>query len=257
MRSPEEGVDPRGVTVPAPETVGDCPEGPVTGDPVVVVLDYGAGNVRSVSRALEAAGARVVLTHEKDAVLDADGLVVPGVGAFQAVMDGLCAVGAIPLIERRLMGGRPVLGICVGLQVLFDRGVEHGEQSEGLGQWPGVVERLKAPVVPHMGWSTVQPPAETQLFRGIEDQRFYFVHSYAVQEWDFPVASEHMLPPQITWSEHGSRFIAAVENGALCATQFHPEKSGEAGLQLLRNWIATLPTTGRLDPPNPSLTRDS
>lgn len=247
MRSPEEGVTPEGKTISAPETVGP----PVTQSTqtvsTVVVLDYGAGNVRSAVRALEAAGSRVLLTRDKQAVLDADGLVVPGVGAFKAVVDGLREVGAVGLIERRLMGGRPVLGICVGLQVLFEQGVEHGEQTQGLGEWPGVVERLNAPVVPHMGWNTVQPPEQTQLFQGIQDERFYFVHSYGVQEWNFTVGSEHMVPPQVTWAEHGSPFIAAVENGPLCATQFHPEKSGEAGLQLLRNWISTLPITGRLD----------
>lgn len=247
MREASDGVTPEGKTIPAPETVGAGPTGSTHAEPVVVVLDYGAGNVRSAVRALEAAGARVLLTRDKQAVLDADGLVVPGVGAFRAVVDGLREVGAVPLIERRLMGGRPVLGICVGLQVLFDRGVEHGEETEGLGQWPGTVERLRAPVVPHMGWNTVRTPPETELFKGIEDQRFYFVHSYGVQDWNFEVGSSHMVPPQVTWSEHGAPFVAAVENGALCATQFHPEKSGEAGLQLLRNWIATLPTTGRLD----------
>lgn len=247
MRKPEEGVAADGKTIAAPETVG-TPVAPSTQtQPTVVVLDYGAGNVRSAVRALEAAGARVLLTRDKQAVLDADGLVVPGVGAFKAVVDGLREVGAVALIERRLMGGRPVLGICVGLQVLFEQGVEHGEQTQGLGEWPGVVERLNAPVVPHMGWNTVQPPQQTQLFKGIQHERFYFVHSYGVQQWDFTVGSEHMVPPQVTWAEHGCRFIAAVENGPLSATQFHPEKSGEAGLQLLRNWISTLPVTGRLE----------
>ncbi|MEX5235901.1 imidazole glycerol phosphate synthase subunit HisH [Kocuria arenosa] len=215
--------------------------------PTVTVLDYGAGNVRSAVRALEAAGADVVLSADPEAVLDADGLVVPGVGAFAAVMDGLRSVDGLRLIGRRLAGGRPVLGICVGLQVLFDSGVEHGRETEGMGEWPGVVERLKADVVPHMGWNTVEPPEGSVLFRGIEDQRFYFVHSYGVQEWDFPQSIQKMQPPQVTWSDHGGRFIAAVENGALCATQFHPEKSSEAGIQLLRNWLGTLPRTGRLD----------
>ncbi|WP_260853625.1 imidazole glycerol phosphate synthase subunit HisH [Kocuria palustris] len=234
--------------MPAAHTVGEpLPEQPASEAASVVVLDHGAGNVRSAVRALEEAGARVLLTRDPDLVLGADGLVVPGVGAFEAVADGLRAIGAVRLIERRLMGGRPVLGICVGLQVLFDRGVEHGVETEGLAQWPGVVERLDAPVVPHMGWNTVEPPGTTVLFEGLEHERFYFVHSYAVQRWEFQQNSEHMLPPQVTWSQHGGRFIAAVENGALSATQFHPEKSGRAGLQLLRNWLATLPRTGRLD----------
>ncbi|RKQ33327.1 imidazole glycerol phosphate synthase subunit HisH [Kocuria tytonis] len=215
--------------------------------PSVVVLDYGAGNVRSAVRALEAAGARVRLSADPRDVLDADGLVVPGVGAFEAVMAGLRSVDAPRLIDRRLSGGRPVLGICVGLQVMFDRGVEHGRQTEGLGQWPGTVERLAAPVIPHMGWNTVRPPQDSVLFRGLETERFYFVHSYGVQDWEFDQSIERMRPPAVTWSEHGTPFVAAVENGALSATQFHPEKSSHAGIALLRNWLSTLPRTGRMD----------
>ncbi|MDO4887143.1 MAG: imidazole glycerol phosphate synthase subunit HisH [Actinomycetaceae bacterium] len=206
----------------------------------LAVLDAGTGNVRSVVRALERVGARVELTADPDAVLEADGLVVPGVGAFGAVMEKLRAVGGDRLIERRLAGGRPVLGICVGLQVLFERGVERGEH-EGLGQWPGVVEPLDAPVVPHMGWSHVQPAPGTGLFRGIESERFYFVHSYAVlSDPAQQLNGGPTAPPLVTWAEHGSRFVAAVENGPLSATQFHPEKSGDAGAQLLENWLDTL-----------------
>ena len=215
--------------------------------PSVVVLDYGAGNVRSAVRALEAAGARVRLSADPQDVLDADGLVVPGVGAFEAVMEGLRSVDAPRLIDRRVSGGRPVLGICVGLQVMFDRGVEHGRETAGLAQWPGTVERLAAPVVPHMGWNTVRPPEDSVLFTGLENERFYFVHSYGVQDWAFDQSIEVMTPPAVTWSEHGTPFVAAVENGPLSATQFHPEKSSHAGIALLRNWLATLPRTGRLD----------
>ncbi|TDE90852.1 imidazole glycerol phosphate synthase subunit HisH [Occultella glacieicola] len=200
--------------------------------PTVVVLDYGSGNVRSAVRALERVGAQVELTADPDAVAAADGLVVPGVGAFAAVMTGLREVGAARMIERRLSGGRPVLGICVGQQVLFSAGVEHGERTEGLDQWPGVVERLDASVVPHMGWSTVTPPTDSVLFEGIADERFYFVHSYAAR-----TAPDYA---RVTWATHGVEFVAAVENGALSATQFHPEKSGDAGAHLLRNWLATL-----------------
>ena len=215
--------------------------------PSVVVLDYGAGNVRSAVRALEAAGARVRLSADPRDVLDADGLVVPGVGALEAVMEGLRSVDAPRLIDRRVSGGRPVLGICVGLQVMFDRGVEHGRETAGLAQWPGTVERLAAPVVPHMGWNTVRPPEDSVLFNGLENERFYFVHSYGVQDWAFDQSIEVMAPPAVTWSEHGTPFVAAVENGPLSATQFHPEKSSHAGIALLRNWLATLPRTGRLD----------
>lgn len=208
--------------------------------PKVTVLDYGSGNIRSAVRALEHVGAEVTLSAASDDVLNADGLVVPGVGAFAAVMQGLKDVDALRMIGRRVAGGRPVLGICVGLQILFEEGVEHGVRTEGMGEWPGTVERLKADVVPHMGWNTVDPPAESVLFEGIEDERFYFVHSYGVQEWNFDVTQPAMRPPLVTWSTHGGPFIAAVENGPLSATQFHPEKSGDAGAQLLRNWISSV-----------------
>ncbi len=208
--------------------------------PSVVVLDYGSGNLRSVVRALERAGAEVTLTSDFDTCLAADGLVVPGVGAYAACMRGLEAVKGPRLIGRRLAGGRPVLGICVGMQVLFERGVEHGVETEGCDEWPGVVERLQAPVVPHMGWNTVEVPDGSALFAGVEAERFYFVHSYGVREWALETTG-HTRPPLVTWAEHGGdRFVAAVENGPLCATQFHPEKSGDAGAALLRNWVGTL-----------------
>lgn len=211
--------------------------------PRVVVLDYGSGNVRSAVRALERVGADVELTADRAAAEGCDGLVVPGVGAFAAVAEQLRAVRGDQIVDRRLAGGRPVLGICVGHQVMFERSTEHGQEHvEGLGQWPGVVERLPAEVVPHMGWNTVAPPAGTVLFKGVEDERFYFVHSFAVQRWEFVERQgEHrQAPPGVTWSEHGVRFVAAVENGVLSATQFHPEKSGDAGAQLLENWVRTL-----------------
>lgn len=206
----------------------------------VVVLDYGSGNVRSAVRALEAAGAEVELTADPDKVQAADGLVVPGVGAYASVMDQLTKLGALRWIGRRIAGGKPVLGICVGHQIFFDEGVEHGVKTAGIGEWPGTVERLQADVIPHMGWNTVRPPENTKLFAGIENERFYFVHSYGVQKWEFDVTQPAMTPPQVTWSTHGTPFIAAVENGALSAVQFHPEKSGEAGKKLLSNWLETL-----------------
>ena len=211
--------------------------------PTVVVLDYGSGNVRSAVRALERVGAEVELTADRAAAEGCDGLVVPGVGAFAAVAEQLRAVRGDQIVDRRLAGGRPVLGICVGHQVMFERSTEHGQEHvEGLGEWPGVVERLPADVVPHMGWSTVEPPPGTVLFQGVEDERFYFVHSYAVQRWEFVERQgEHrQTPPAVTWAEHGARFVAAVENGVLSATQFHPEKSGDAGARLLENWVRTL-----------------
>ena len=191
-------------------------------------------------RALERAGASVELTADRATAEAADGLVVPGVGAFAACMAGLRAVQGPRTIGRRLAGGRPVLGICVGMQVLFARGVEHGVETEGCDEWPGVVERLQAPVVPHMGWNTVDVPGGSNLFAGIEGERFYFVHSYAARSWDL-VTDGHTTAPLVTWAEHGGdRFVAAVENGPLTATQFHPEKSGDAGAALLRTWVEGL-----------------
>ena len=205
----------------------------------VVVLDYGSGNLRSAQRALERAGATVEVTSDADAVMAADGLVVPGVGAFAACMAGLTAVHGPKLIGRRLAGGRPVLGICVGMQVLFDAGVEHGVETAGLAEWPGVVERLHADVLPHMGWNTVEAPAQSRMFEGVRDDYFYFVHSYGVLDWTLP-ASDLLSAPLVTWTDYGTPFVSAVENGPLWATQFHPEKSGDAGARVLRNWIETL-----------------
>src|SRR5690606_33432136 len=274
--------------------------------PSVVVLDYGFGNVRSAVRALERVGADVELTADRARAQDADGLVVPGVGAFAAVMAGLRGVrgdeivgrrlaggrpelgicvgmqvmfeqgdehgtltdgrgaggpvwrggGALAAVMaglrgvrgegiggRRLAGGRPVLGICVGMQVMFEQGDEHGTLTDGLGEWAGLVDRLEADVVPHMGWDTVDVPEGSVLFRGVEDERFYFVHSYAARTFttgqDLP-ADSPVRRPLVTWSEHGGRFVAAVENGPLSATQFHPEKSGDAGATLLENWVRSL-----------------
>ncbi|UNX56004.1 imidazole glycerol phosphate synthase subunit HisH [Georgenia sp. TF02-10] len=243
----------------------------------VVVLDYGSGNVRSAVRALERVGADVALTADPRAVDAADGLVVPGVGAFAAVMDQLRAVGGDALVERRLAAGRPVLGICVGMQVMFSTGQEHGTQTPGLARWPGDVVRLPAPVVPHMGWSPVRAPAGSVLFAGLADERFYFVHSYgvltdpaggaaraadgdrapadggreagALADGDRAPADRapadggrptEATAPLATWAEHGAPFVAAVEDGPLAATQFHPEKSGDAGAQLLHNWLTSL-----------------
>jgi glutamine amidotransferase len=197
----------------------------------VVVLDSGSGNLRSAERALARVGADVELTADRDAALEADGLVVPGVGAFAACMAGLDAVGGANVVWNRLRAGRPVLGICVGMQVLFEKGVEHGLESAGMGVLPGTVDRLEADVVPHMGWNTVEPPQGSTLFAGLSDERFYFVHSYAAHACD---------EASVTWAEHGERFVAAVERGALSATQFHPEKSGDAGAALLENWMRTL-----------------
>ncbi|GAA4025582.1 imidazole glycerol phosphate synthase subunit HisH [Allokutzneria multivorans] len=206
----------------------------------VVVLDYGSGNLRSAERALRRVGADVEVTADHRAALAADGLVVPGVGAFGACMAGLRSVQGPRIIGERLAGGRPVLGICVGMQALFERGVEHGVTDEGCGEWPGTVERLHADVLPHMGWNTVRAPSGSQFFAGLDDDaRFYFVHSYGVRKWELD-ASGAFTPPLVTWAHHGEDFVAAVENGPLWATQFHPEKSGDTGAHILRNWLNTL-----------------
>ena len=201
----------------------------------VVVLDYGSGNLRSAQRALERTGAEVEVTADPTAAAAADGLVVPGVGAYEACMRGLREVNGDAIVADRLAKGHPVLGICVGMQILFSRGVEFGVESVGCGQWPGSVTRLDAPVVPHMGWNVVDAAAGSTLFKGVDaDTRFYFVHSYAAQNWE---GNESAL---VTWATHHVPFLAAVEDGALSATQFHPEKSGDAGATLLANWVEGL-----------------
>jgi glutamine amidotransferase len=207
--------------------------------PSVVVLDYGSGNVHSAAKALEAAGANVQLSADRVRVAEADGLVVPGVGAFAAVMGALETVRGAELIDRRLAGGRPVLGICVGMQIMFDRGVERGAETDGLGQWPGIVTELKSEILPHVGWNTVEAAQDSVLFDGVRDERFYFVHSNAAQSWDLPIDGP-LAAPRLTWAQHSVRFLAAVENGPLSATQFHPEKSGVPGIRLLSNWVAGL-----------------
>lgn len=204
----------------------------------IAVLDYGAGNVRSAVRAAEAAGAEVRLTADHADIEAADGLLVPGVGAFSAVMAGLEGVDALDLIRARHEEGRPLLGVCVGLQVFFSQGREHGVETAGIGLWPGEVTALDAPVVPHMGWSDITAAEGSRMFSGIEDEKFYFVHSYA--------ATDHPAGTLVTTARHGSEFIAAVEDGTTWAAQFHPEKSAQAGAALLRNWIASFPDDDRV-----------
>lgn len=205
----------------------------------VVVFDYGSGNVHSAVKALEKVGAAVSLTSDKKQAVDSDGLVIPGVGAFDNVMSQLAATSGDRVVDKRLASSRPVLGICVGMQVMFERGIEHGIASSGLGQWPGTVEKLASEKLPNIGWNKIQAGKGSKLFSGIETEYFYFVHSYAAKKLELDVMPPFQ-PPVLSFSEHGDKFLAAVENGPLTATQFHPEKSGEAGLQLLENWLGTL-----------------
>ncbi|MFT8395440.1 imidazole glycerol phosphate synthase subunit HisH [Propionibacterium sp.] len=199
--------------------------------PTVGVLDYGSGNLHSACRALDAAGAQVHLTSDLGELGSCERLVVPGVGAFAACMNQLDAAGGVGFVRDWVAQGRPMLGICVGHQVLFAKGVEHGEQAEGIGIYPGTIDRLQAPRLPHMGWNQVAPGEGSTLFEGVENQRFYFVHSYGAHDG---VPDDAV----VTWCEHdGDRFVAAVEWGQVCSTQFHPEKSGAAGARLLRNWL--------------------
>lgn len=197
---------------------------------VIAILDYGSGNLRSAQRAFETSGEEVVITSDYDLALNAEGLVVPGVGAFAACMQGLIKVRGDQLVRERVAAKRPTLGICVGMQILFARGIEHGDHA-GVGMWDATVEKIDAPILPHMGWNTVRAAAGSVIFAGVEDQSFYFVHSYAAKKAVGAMSSV---------AHHSEDFIAAVEDGALTATQFHPEKSSDAGLHLIKNWTQTL-----------------
>lgn len=197
---------------------------------MIAILDYGSGNLRSAQRAFETSGREVVITSDYEVALNADGLVVPGVGAFAACMEGLIAVRGDQIVRQRIAAARPTLGICVGMQILFSQGLEHGVHP-GVGIWNATVEKLEAPILPHMGWNTVKAGTGSQLFNGVEEESFYFVHSYAVKN---SVGTISAL------SNYGEDFLAAVEDGAIAATQFHPEKSGDAGLHLIKNWVQTL-----------------
>lgn len=199
---------------------------------MIAILDYGSGNLRSALRAFERAGKEVILTSDYSVALEAEGLVVPGVGAFGACMQGLKSVRGDELVRERIKESRPTIGICVGMQILFASGLEHGK-NEGVGIWPATVEKLEAKVLPHMGWNTVSVASSSQLFKGVEGESFYFVHSYGV-------TSEVEGSSLQSWTEYDARFLAAIEDGVISATQFHPEKSGDAGLHLIKNWVSTL-----------------
>ncbi len=200
---------------------------------MIAILDYGSGNLRSAERAFATSGKDVVVTSDRTVALEAEGLVVPGVGAFAACMNGLNAIDGAAIVRERLAKERPTLGICIGMQIMFSEGTEHSEKENhlGIGIWQGVVSQLEAPILPHMGWNTVEVEATSTLFNGVEGESFYFVHSYAAKQ---------AVGTTQAWSAHGEKFLAAVEDGYISATQFHPEKSGTAGLALIKNWVGSL-----------------
>ena len=200
---------------------------------MIAILDYGSGNLRSAERAFATSGQEVVVTSDKAVALEAEGLVVPGVGAFAACMNGLNGVDGGAIVRERLAKERPTLGICIGMQILFSQGTEHSETTAhaGVGIWDGIISKLDAPILPHMGWNTVETNPDSILFKGIESESFYFVHSYAAKT---------AVGKTQAWSMHGEKFLAAVEDGYISATQFHPEKSGSAGLALIKNWVRSL-----------------
>ena len=200
---------------------------------MIAILDYGSGNLRSAQRAFATSGVDVVVTSDRATALEADGLVVPGVGAFAACMQGLRSVDGEAIIRERISNERPVLGICIGMQILFQEGSEHAENGnhKGVGVWEGEVSRLKAPILPHMGWNIVESDLNSTLLKGVAGESFYFVHSYAAKK---------AVGKMQGWSFHGEKFLAVVEDGYVSATQFHPEKSGDAGLALIKNWVKSL-----------------
>ena len=198
---------------------------------MIAILDYGSGNLRSAQRAFEVASPNVVVTSDAKVCAQASALIVPGVGAFAACMEQLIAIGGAEIIANRVAKALPIFGICVGMQILFESSNEKKE-TQGLGVLPGKVSELKAPVLPHMGWNTVTSAQNSKLFKGVEDQSFYFVHSYAAKT-SVPNATN-------TITNYGEDFLAAVEKYFVVATQFHPEKSGAAGAKLIANWVKTL-----------------
>lgn len=205
----------------------------------IVILDYGFGNIRSAQKVFQKIGAQAEISNDYQDSLNADGLVIPGVGAFKACMQGILNVKADEIVDKRLSGGRKVFGICVGMQIMFDQGTEHAETVKGLGQWPGVVEEIRNPILPHMGWNEVEVAQGSSIFKGVEDQKFYFVHSYAAKDLNIK-ESEKFDQPLKHFTTYGEKFLASVENNALVATQFHPEKSGDAGILLLKNWLESI-----------------
>ena len=196
---------------------------------MIAILDYGSGNLRSAQRAFARTGHEVVITSDSKTFLSADAFVVPGVGAFGACLKQLQEIDGDSLVKNAIETKKPLFGICVGMQILFTTGDEKGSH-EGLGFFQGNISMLDAPVLPHIGWNNVE--VNSPIFDGLTDAMFYFVHSYA--------AKLAPVDAQITWTTYSERFIAAIEKENIFATQFHPEKSGDAGAKLIANWAARI-----------------
>jgi len=207
--------------------------------PTIAIADYGIGNLGSLVHALEYLGANVVVTANGQQLVGSEGMILPGNGAFGASKQAMERLSIPRWVGQRVAGGRAVLGICVGHQYLFEKSEEFGTY-DGMGEWPGTVKQLPTKAVPHIGWSEVHSAPDTTLLAGLDQERFYFSHSFAVLDWEFDQSIESMVPPQVSWSHHDGDFIAAVENGPLTGVQFHPELSGQAGLTFLKNWMETL-----------------
>ena len=196
----------------------------------VAVLDYGIGNLRSAQKAFEISGAEAHLTADKDLVLDSDGVVLPGVGNFGKCAKALTDSGVRELALLAVENGLPFLGICVGMQLLYETSDE-SPNAKGLGFLAGKVKLLEnAPRIPQMQWNQIQLEADSPLLRGLEGEWFYFVHSYAAKQ-------NHLQNTTIATCAYGSSVIAAVQKGLIFGTQFHPEKSGKAGQSLLQNFL--------------------
>lgn len=198
---------------------------------MIAILDYGSGNLRSAQRAFALTGHETIVTSDPAICLESDGLVVPGVGAFGACMEQLQAAGGEEIISKRVALGGPLIGICVGMQILFNEGSEKGGHT-GVGIFEGEVSEISAPILPHIGWNNVRADRPSLLFQGLRNERFYFVHSYAAK---LPVVGAAN-----SWCNYGEDFLAAVELGSVSAVQFHPEKSGAVGARLIANWAGAL-----------------
>ena len=198
---------------------------------MIAILDYGSGNLRSAEKAFATVSNQVVVSSDPKICASADALVVPGVGAFKACMDQLLAIKGDQIINNHLASGKKILGICVGMQILFSKGFEK-QESNGLAVLPGEIKPLAAKILPHIGWNTVNAGLGSKLFKGLENESFYFVHSYGLLE---PIAQGIN-----TTTNYEGEFISAVESENISAVQFHPEKSGQAGLALLKNWVSNL-----------------